>query len=288
LNAAEDGQEGLASPRPMPCAGAGGHREKVEAFCPRVTEIPFDAEEPFVVFVNGAPDLLLERCTRLQMRGRVEELGAEDRRNILDVNASLASRALRMLGAASRSLAELPRQPAPDEVETGLTFLGLIAMADPARPQAADAIAVAHRAGLKVIMVTDDYFASIVSAVEQGRAIFSNIRTFVYFLTSCNVGEIGTILLGTLLGWPMPLTAIQLLGMNLVTDGAPALSLGLEKGEPAVLILAVVYIPGLNTVFNAVPLSLLQWAYLAPLLFLPGVVDELTKLLQRTMERRGA
>ena len=85
------------------------------------------------------------------------------------------------------------------------------------------------------MVLTDDNFASIISAVEQGRIIFSNIRKFVYFLLSCNLGEIGTIFLGTLLGWPVPLTAIQLLWMNLLTDGAPALALGMEKGEPGIM-----------------------------------------------------
>jgi Ca2+-transporting ATPase len=232
------------------------------------------------------------------------------------------------------------------------------------------------------MVLTDDNFASIISAVEQGRIIFSNIRKFVYFLLSCNLGEIGTIFLGTLLGWPVPLTAIQLLWMNLLTDGAPALALGMEKGEPGimtrpprpaaepiingsmgiglalqavaitavslcafwvglhvfgsvetaqtmafvtlsgcqvlraytnrserasvfslglfsnkwmqyaaltsiVLLAAVVYVPGLNTVFNAVPLCGLAWAYLAPLLVAPAVVDELLKLGTRLGERRG-
>ena len=85
------------------------------------------------------------------------------------------------------------------------------------------------------MVLTDDNFASIVSAVEQGRIIYSNIRKFVSFLLTCNVGEIGTIFFGTLFGWPVPLTAIQLLWMNLITDGAPALALGMEKQEPGIM-----------------------------------------------------
>ena len=230
------------------------------------------------------------------------------------------------------------------------------------------------------MVLTDDNFASIVSAVEQGRIIYSNIRKFVSFLLTCNVGEIGTIFFGTLFGWPVPLTAIQLLWMNLITDGAPALALGMEKQEPGimerpprpptqpiidrtmmvglvlqgiaitavslaafrigaryfgsddeartmafvtlsgcqilraytnrsehgsvfslgvfsnrwmqyaalsstVLMLAVVYVPGLNTVFNAIPLSLAHWAFLAPLLVVPAVVDELAKLVMRKREK---
>jgi Ca2+-transporting ATPase len=85
------------------------------------------------------------------------------------------------------------------------------------------------------MVLTDDNYASIVSAVEEGRTIYANIRKFVYYLLSCNVGEILVIFVATLLGWPLPLTAIQLLVLNLLTDGAPALALGLERPEPDVM-----------------------------------------------------
>ena len=82
------------------------------------------------------------------------------------------------------------------------------------------------------MVLTDDNYASIVSAVEQGRVIYSNIRKFVYFLLSCNIAEITTIFVAIMLGWKSPLSAIQLLWLNLITDGAPALALGIEEGEP--------------------------------------------------------
>jgi Ca2+-transporting ATPase len=86
------------------------------------------------------------------------------------------------------------------------------------------------------MVLTDDNYVSIVSAVEQGRIIYSNIRKFVYYLLSCNLAEIMIIFLASLLNWrPTPLTAIQLLWLNLLTDGAPALALGLEKGDPDVM-----------------------------------------------------
>jgi Ca2+-transporting ATPase len=85
------------------------------------------------------------------------------------------------------------------------------------------------------MVLTDDNFASIVAAIEEGRIIYSNIRKFVFYLLSANVGEILIILIATLLGWPLPLTAIQLLVLNLITDGAPALALGLEKGDPDIM-----------------------------------------------------
>jgi Ca2+-transporting ATPase len=82
------------------------------------------------------------------------------------------------------------------------------------------------------MVLTDDNYASIVAAVEQGRVIYSNIRKFVYYLLSCNVAEIAVIFIAIMAGLPSPLSAIQLLWLNLVTDGAPALALGVEKGDP--------------------------------------------------------
>ncbi|HXD42456.1 MAG TPA: calcium-translocating P-type ATPase, SERCA-type [Ramlibacter sp.] len=85
------------------------------------------------------------------------------------------------------------------------------------------------------MVLTDDNFASIVAAVEQGRIIYSNIRKFVYFLLACNVGEILIVFGAMLFGMPIPLRPVQLLWLNLVSDGAPALALGLEKGDPDIM-----------------------------------------------------
>jgi Ca2+-transporting ATPase len=85
------------------------------------------------------------------------------------------------------------------------------------------------------MVLTDDNFASIVAAIEQGRIIYSNIRKFVYFLLACNVGEILIIFGSMLCGLPIPLRPVQLLWLNLVSDGAPALALGLEKGDPDIM-----------------------------------------------------
>ena len=85
------------------------------------------------------------------------------------------------------------------------------------------------------MVLTDDNFASIVSAIEQGRIIYANIRKFVYFLLACNVGEILIVFGAMLMGFPIPLKPIQILYLNLVSDGAPALALGMEKGEPDIM-----------------------------------------------------
>jgi Ca2+-transporting ATPase len=84
--------------------------------------------------------------------------------------------------------------------------------------------------GTADMILTDDNFASIVSAIEEGRIIYSNIRKFVFFLLSCNAGEILTIFIAIVLGFPVPLEPVQLLWLNLVSDSFPALALGVEKG----------------------------------------------------------
>ena len=85
------------------------------------------------------------------------------------------------------------------------------------------------------MVITDDNFASIVSGVEEGRIIYGNIRKFVYYLLACNVAEILIIFFAQLIGLPLPLRPIQLLWLNLLTDGLPALALAMEKGDPDVM-----------------------------------------------------
>ncbi len=85
------------------------------------------------------------------------------------------------------------------------------------------------------MILTDDNFASIVRAVAEGRTIYSNIRKVVGFLLSCNIGEILVIFIAMLAGMPVPLVAIQLLSINLITDAFPAFALGMEKEEPGVM-----------------------------------------------------
>ena len=79
--------------------------------------------------------------------------------------------------------------------------------------------------------LTDDNFASIVAAVEEGRGVFSNIKKYLMYLLSSNVGEIGLMAGASLLGMPLPLTAVQILYVNLATDGLPALALAVDPPE---------------------------------------------------------
>jgi Ca2+-transporting ATPase len=85
------------------------------------------------------------------------------------------------------------------------------------------------------MVLTDDNFASIVNAVEEGRTIFDNIRKFVHYLLATNAGEVLTMFFAALVGWPVPLFPIQILWINLVTDALPALALGMEPPEPDVM-----------------------------------------------------
>lgn len=85
------------------------------------------------------------------------------------------------------------------------------------------------------MILLDDNFASIVSAIEEGRKIFENIKKFVYFILSCNVSEVAVILLSILARLPLPLIPVQILWMNLVTDSLPALAIGVEPQEEGIM-----------------------------------------------------
>jgi Ca2+-transporting ATPase len=303
-----------------------------------------DRREWYIIAVKGAPDVVLNLCSHVQtLENGDQKLTDEHRERILAANDAMTGDALRVLGVACRMVPVMPDEINSDELEQDLTFVGLIGMIDPARPEVTPALNTARDAGIRTIMITGDYpntaraiaeeigllrpgrqvmtgadindlteeemidnvkvtdvyarvspehkmrivdalrsnqevvamtgdgvndapaikradigiamgitgtdvakgtadmvltddnYASIVSAVEQGRVIYSNIRKFVYYLLSCNAAEIMIIFLAILLGWPVPLTAIQLLWLNLVTDGAPALALGTEPGDPDIM-----------------------------------------------------
>jgi P-type Ca2+ transporter type 2C len=85
------------------------------------------------------------------------------------------------------------------------------------------------------MVIGDDNFATIVTAIEQGRAIVNNILRFIHYLFSCNFAEIATVFAAIMLGWPLPLAALQILWLNMITDIFPALALALEPSAPGVM-----------------------------------------------------
>ncbi len=325
-------------------AKAGLSKRELDAELPRVGEIPFTAETKrmttlhetaggAVAYTKGAPEIVLEACTRQLTADGERELGEDARAQVLATAQELAGDALRVLAVARRQGATL------DNAEQGLTFLGLVGMIDPPRPEARDAIETCRRAGIKAAMITgdhpataeaiarelgllrsgrvvtgaqleamsddelardvdeievyarvspahklrvvtalqerghsvamtgdgvndaparkkadigiamgitgtdvtkeaaamtltDDNFASIVAAVEEGRRVFGNIKKYLMYLLSANLGEIGLLLAVSLAGQPLPLTAVLILYINLATDGLPALALSVDPPEP--------------------------------------------------------
>lgn len=307
---------------------------------PRLDEILFDSKRKRMTtvhkigsknysYVKGAPDVILDLCTKIIIDGKVRNIQQKDKARILSVNEQFSKQALRVLGFAYRELG-----PKDTKFEESLVFVGLQGMIDPPREEVKSAIQKCKTAGIRVVMITGDYigtavaianqlgiqgravegkelstinlddevesigvyarvdpehkmkivealknkghivamtgdgvndapalkmadigismgitgtdvaketsdmiltddnFASIVNAVEEGRGVYDNIRKFFAFLISGNIAEILIIFLAILFGWPVPLTATQILLINLVTDGLPAIALGADPFEP--------------------------------------------------------
>ena len=335
---------------------AGGNQERIEKELPKQHEFPFDSDRKrssvirrmpdgkLRAFTNGAPGVLLQRCTSLYTSTGVRPLTDPDRQRILAQTTAMAQQALRVLGSAYRDLDNaLPADLTADAVERDLVFVGLTGMYDPPRPEAKDAVAKCRAAGIRVVMITgdhpdtataiareigiasaddvaiagveldkmsddelrkrvpkiavyarvtaehklriirawkandavvamtgdgvndapaikgadigiamgksgtevtkqasdmiitDDNFASIVAAVEEGRGIYDNIRKTLQYLLAGNTGELLLMTLCVVVGFPAPLLPIHLLWINLVTDGLPALCLATDPIDPDVM-----------------------------------------------------
>lgn len=325
-------------------AKAGLDKSTIDQQFPRVNEIPFTSEtkrmttlhtrsQGTVAYSKGAPEIILDSCSRRLTEDGDTTLDAAGREKILEIARQMASEALRVLAVASKPDATL------SSAEQDMTFLGLVGMIDPPRPEAKTAIQVCEQAGIRAVMITgdhpltaqavarelgllkggrvitgaelellseaefereaenievyarvspahklrvvtalqkkghivamtgdgvndapalkkadigvamgitgtdvtkeaaamtltDDNFASIVAAVEEGRGIFGNIKKYLMYLLSSNIGEIMLMAGATLLGLPLPLSAVQILYVNLATDGLPALALSVDPPEP--------------------------------------------------------
>lgn len=162
---------------------AGGSKEQIERELRKHAEIPFDSERKrrtvirrmangaLRAFINGAPDLLLQRCAKIYGRMGVRTMTEDDRQRILEQNSRMAERSLRVLGSAYRDLDETSSlELAAEEIERDLVFVGLSGMLDPPRAEAKEAVAKCHAAGIGVVMITGDHHHTAI-AIARGLGI---------------------------------------------------------------------------------------------------------------------
>ncbi|MBS9383011.1 MAG: cation-transporting P-type ATPase [Dolichospermum sp. BR01] len=340
---------------------AGLKLEELQQQAPRIQEIPFDSHRrmmtvlleghlefdntensQYLIFTKGSTLDVLQHSQYLWHSGEKLKLTQTQREEIVAANDQLASQGYRVLGVATRQGGAELNQLDHNLLEQDLTFLGLVAMIDPARPEVADAIALCHRAGIQVTMITGDYgltaaaiaqriglangkpriitgeqlghlsdtqlrqilhkhktglvfarvmpeqklrlveayktlghvvavtgdgvndapalraanigiamgisgtdvareaadivliddnFATIVAAIEQGRAVYQNIRKFMTYILASNMAEFLPFLAMVFLKIPPALVILQILAIDLGSDMLPALALGAEKPE---------------------------------------------------------
>ncbi|XGV98134.1 MAG: cation-translocating P-type ATPase [Leptolyngbya sp. BL-A-14] len=346
-------------------AKAGFEKDQWLSKLPRVAEFPFSSERKrmsvitqvmdadpaltsgvsnHMMFTKGSPELILERCTQIQVGDSGQSITDAHRQQILEQNNQMAGRGLRVLGFACKPLTAIPEEGSDETTERELVWLGLVAMLDAPRPEVREAVARCRSAGIRPIMITgdhqltaqavaedlgiakpgdralsgqelerlsleelanqvedvsvyarvapehklrivqvlqqkghivamtgdgvndapalkqadigiamgitgtdvskdasdmvllDDNFATIVAATEEGRVVYTNIRRFIKYILGSNIGELLTIGAAPLIGLGgVPLSPLQILWMNLVTDGLPALALAVEPAEPDVM-----------------------------------------------------
>ncbi|HHY0177165.1 TPA: cation-translocating P-type ATPase [Legionella pneumophila] len=337
-------------------AKAGLWRDELMSTLPRVRELPFNSErkrmtvlcregDQLSVFVKGAPEIILERCTHLLTRHGIKEITSDDRARMQQSCQLMASEALRLLAFAERRL-ELEfssSKIADEDIENNLVFLGLVGLQDPPHADVKDSVRRCKLAGIKPVMITGDHpdtakaiaeelgilnardrlitgieldnmsddeflkcvkeiavyarvsaehklkivrawkknqmivamtgdgvndapalkeasigiamgktgtavtkeaadviimdnsFTSIVAGIEEGRTIYDNISKTLAYLLAGNASELLIVFVALLIGWPLPLLPVQLLWINLVTDGLPGIALATEMTEPGTL-----------------------------------------------------
>lgn len=159
-------------------AKAGLWREELEQKEPRIGEIPFSSErkrmttvhlvsgKKKMAYMKGAPEIVLDKCTKIYADGKVRKLTDEDRTKILEINEAMALQALRNLGFA---LKELPETVTTfdDKIENDMIFIGVMGMIDPPREEVKDGIYLCKNAGIKVIMVTGDHKLTAVAVAKE-------------------------------------------------------------------------------------------------------------------------
>ena len=153
-------------------------KNKMEAELPRVAELPFDSDRKMMttvhpvsgklrVMVKGAPDVLLSRCTRI-LDGSPVAITDAHKTEVLDANAAMAEKALRVLAAAYKDIDALPEgELTSEETENGLTFVGLVGMIDPPRMEVKQAVAECYGAGIRPVMITGDHKLTAVAIARE-------------------------------------------------------------------------------------------------------------------------
>lgn len=294
-------------------------------------------------FVKGSPENILASSTKIALGDKIKLITEELRQKLAYDYQSLTKQGLRVLGFAYHSDVELSEKFTRDGLESDLTLLGFVGLADPVRPEAKDAIALATQAGIATIMITgdneltamkiahelglavegdrvltgadvnkmsdeqlersakevkiyartnpegklriiqalqrsglsvavtgdgvndslalkqaevgvamgrtgtevakeaadiillDDNYSTLIKAIEEGRTIFANALKAIRYLVSTNVAELLVIMIALLLGLPSPLLPAQILWINLISDGLPAISLALDPKDPTAM-----------------------------------------------------
>lgn len=175
---------------------AGLNLEELQHQVPRVREIPFDSHRrmmtvllegqlswentensQYLIFTKGAPLDVLQHSRYLWHKEEKPELTETQREEIVAANDQLASQGYRVLGIATRQGSAELNQPDNHLLEQDLTFLGLVAMIDPPRPEVADAIALCHRAGIQVTMITGDYGLTAAAIAQRIGLVNGKVRT---------------------------------------------------------------------------------------------------------------
>lgn len=159
-------------------AAKGFFKDMLDELIPRAAEIPFDSERKLMTTINrlndklriitkGAPDVLLEKCSRVLSDGKVKTLTLKQERAINEANKKMASHALRVLAVAIKDIDVLPEDLSPEKIEEDLIFIGLVGMMDPPRPEAKEAVRICLEAGIRPIMITGDHRDTAIAIARE-------------------------------------------------------------------------------------------------------------------------
>jgi len=156
----------------------GFNKNTMDRIHPREYELPFDSErklmtvvnrfdDSYKVLVKGAPDILLDRCTRVLDKGKIRNFTEADREAVLAANSNMAEKALRVLAYAYKESSTIPEGSGSNELESDLIFTGLTGMIDPPRSEAKHAIKICKKAGMKAVMITGDHRDTAYAIAKQ-------------------------------------------------------------------------------------------------------------------------